>query len=246
MRWKCTCAYDGTDLFGWQSQVCGNTVQDFLELRLAEIFKHPVRIHGSGRTDSGVHALGQVFHFDANWPHPVWKLLRAMQTGVPSSIQVTAVEAAQDEFHARFSAYGKQYEYRLYEGLAPPDQIRYAWSLGNRTLNVEMMRAAAERLLGEHDFTAFGANRGDGSKDNPIKAMRRLDVIRHEQRIRIVTEASGYLYKMVRILVGTLVQVGLGQLSPDDVEHILHTKQRVQCVATAPPHGLWLMQVFYA
>lgn len=245
MRWKCKCAYDGTDLYGWQSQAGGNTVQDFLESRLEEIFKQPVRVHGSGRTDSGVHALGQVFHFDADWRHPAGKLLRAMQTGIPSTIQVTAVEAASHDFHARFSACGKQYEYRLCEGLALPDEIRYTWSLGDQQLDVRRMSAAAQHLLGEHDFTAFSANRGDGSEDNPVKDLRRLDVQRAGQRIQVVTEASGYLYKMVRSLVGALVQVGTGQLTPGDVEQLLRSKQRMQRVTTAPAKGLWLMHVFY-
>jgi len=245
MRWKCGCAYDGTDFFGWQSQAGGNTVQDFLEARLREIFKQPIRVHGSGRTDSGVHALGQVFHFDAAWSHPVWKLLRALQTGLPAGIQVTAVEAIDEGFHARFSAQGKQYVYRLYEGLAPPDAMRYTWSLGSRKLDVERMNAAAQRLIGTHDFTAFGAKRGDKSEDNPVKDLRRLELTRDGPRITLTTEASGYLYKMVRSLTGTLVAVGLGQLTPDAVESTLITRQRVQQVSTAPAKGLWLMQVFY-
>lgn len=245
MKWKCICAYDGTSLYGWQSQAGGNTVQDFLEARLAEVFKQPVRVHGSGRTDAGVHALGQVFHFEAEWKHPVWKLERALQTGIPSTIQVTQVKSAKADFHARFSASGKRYEYRMCEGLARPDEVRYVWSLGNRKLDAAMMQAAAARLIGTHDFTAFGANRGDGTEDDPVKELRRLDVVKRGRRIRIITEGSGYLYKMVRSLAGTLVEVGLGNLTPEDVERILVTRQRVQRVSTAPAKGLWLMKVFY-
>ena len=246
MRWKCTCGYDGTDWFGWQSQAGGNAVQDMLEFRLGEIFKRPIRIHGSGRTDSGVHAYGQVFHFDGEWHHPVCKLLRALQTGLPASIQVTKVSRCSGDFHARFSAVGKQYLYRLYQGMAPPDENRYSWNLGNRSLDVARMQDAADRLLGTHDFSAFAASRRGDTAPNPVKTLSRLDVTQRGKRIRIVTEGSGYLYKMVRSLVGTLVQVGLGNLTPDRVQAILDSKQRTELVSTAPAHGLWLMKVFYS
>ena len=245
MRWKCICGYDGTDLYGWQSQVGGNTVQDFLEMRLAEIFKHPVRVHGSGRTDAGVHASAQVFHFDGIWKHPVWKLLRALQTGLPAAIQVTRINRAAQDFHARFSAKGKCYEYRIFEGFAPPDLRRYCWSLGHHKLDVTAMQRAADHLIGEHDFTAFSANCGNDGKDNPVKQLRELRVVRHGHRVRIVTEGSGYLYKMVRRITGALVNVGLNQLTPEEIEHILKQKKRAVQIQTAPASGLWLMKVFY-
>lgn len=247
MRWKCTCAYDGTDYYGWQSQVEGNTLQDVIEARLKDIFKEPVRIHGSGRTDSGVHAHGQVFHFDFDWQHGAEKLQEALSSGLPESIQIIEVEAVTDDFHARFSATGKYYAYQLYLGYASPEDTRYCWSLGNRTLDFDAMQRAANKLLGEHDFTAFAALRGDESEkdENPVKDMRLLDVIVEGPYVRIETEASGYLYKMVRSLVGCLVDVGLGKLSPEDVAHILESKKRTQAIVTAPAKGLWLERVFY-
>lgn len=245
MRWKCTCAYDGTGLNGWQSQPGGNTVQDFVEARLEQIFKEPIRIHGSGRTDAGVHAKAQIFHFEADWPHGAETLERAFRSGLPAGVQVYRVQEASDDFHARFSATGKRYSYRLFEGWPRPWDARYCWELGRRRLDQFAMNAAAARLIGEHDFTAFSANRGDGSDDNPVKDLRMLEVRRKGANLTLVTEASGYLYKMVRSLTGTLVEVGLGKLSPDDVAALLASRERSNAVTTAPAKGLWLERVYY-
>ncbi|MEO0795073.1 MAG: tRNA pseudouridine(38-40) synthase TruA [Verrucomicrobiota bacterium] len=245
MKWKCTCAYDGSTLNGWQSQPVGNTVQDFIEARLQVIFQRAIRIHGSGRTDSGVHAKAQTFHFEADWSHGADKLERAFRSGLPAAIQVYKVVRASDDFHARFSATGKRYVYRFYEGWARPWDTRYCWDLGRRRLDVDRMNEAADRLLGHRDFTAFGANRGDGSEDNPVKDMRVLRVTRNGRKLTMTTEASGYLYKMVRSLAGTLVDVGLGKLSPDDVAEILESRVRANSVSTAPAKGLWLERVYY-
>lgn len=245
MRWKCTVAYDGTEFEGWQSQVSGHTIQDFIERRLSTIFEQPIRIHGSGRTDSGVHARAQVFHFDGEWPHGAAKLLRALRVGYPSTIQVYRAEVVAPDFHARFSATGKCYHYRLFEGDADPFGFRYCWSLGNRRLDVEAMNVAATRLIGTHDFSAFAANRGDDREDNPVKELRRLDVTRDGPHLSLVTEGSGYLYKMVRSLTGALVEVGLGKLTAEELEGILHRRTRTHRIQTAPAEGLCLERVDY-
>ena len=244
-KFKALCAYDGTDFFGWQSQAGGNTVQDFIEARLATILKTPTRIHGSGRTDSGVHSKGQIFHFEADWPHPPADLLRALRCGLPSGIQVQRLSRAKASFHARFSATGKRYRYWLFEGYAPPWENRYCWSLGNRKLDTDAMAEAARHFIGEQDFSAFGANRGDGSADNPVKDMRRVDVSRRGRRITITMEASGFLYKMARSMAGTLVEVGLGKMSPDALATILGSHRRSENVTTAPAKGLWMEHVYY-
>ncbi len=244
-RWKAWCAYEGTTLYGWQSQVGGNTVQDFIEARLAEIFKCPVRIHGSGRTDSGVHARAQIFHFDAAWSHPVEYLERALRTGLPGSIQVYRVRRVSGTFHARYSAVGKRYRYYMEEGHPRPWERNYCWGLGQRKLDTGSMREAASRLLGVHDFSAFGARRGGDSEDNPVKDLRLLEVVRRGRKIILTTEASGYLYKMVRSLTGTLVEVGLGKMSPEEVAEMLESRQRTHLVPTAPACGLWLERVYY-
>ncbi len=242
-RWRATCAYDGGDFLGWQSQKGGGTVQDFLEKRLGEILQKPVRIHGSGRTDAGVHARAQVFHFDAEWGHPVESLQRALRTGLPRGLQVTAVRKAKKDFHARFQAKGKRYRYRLYLGEASPFERRYCWSLGKRKLDVKAMQAGAKLLAGKHDFTAYAGKLDEG--EDPVKELRRLEVVRRGRRVDVVLEGSGFLYKMARGLTGALVGVGLGKLTLEDLARMLKERRRTHVVETAPALGLFLERVFY-
>lgn len=245
MRWKCKVAYDGTAFNGWQSQPGGNTIQDLIEARLSVLLDAPVRIYGSGRTDSGVHARGQVFHFDGDWPADSDALLRALKTGYPKTIQVYEAGQVEDRFHARFSAIGKQYVYQIFEGDASPFETRYFWSMGRRRLKMDLMQRAAEILCGKHDFTAFTANAHDDRPEDSVRDLRRLEVVRDGSYWKIVTEADGYLYRMVRSLAGCLVEVGLGKLPVGEVETMLKTGERGEKVQTAPPHGLFLEKVFY-
>ena len=245
-RWKCICAYDGTSFAGWQSQARSDAVQDVIEARLAQIFGQPVRIHGSGRTDAGVHALGQVFHFDAAWRHGVDKLLAAFRVGLPTAIQVKSVRAVSAKFHARFQATGKRYEYRLQLGDADPFTRPYCWSVF-RPLDLGAMQAAAAVLRGRHDFRAFTALNGQGeAREDTVRDLRRLEIVRRGRRVRITFEADGFLYKMIRSLVGLLVSVGEGKVTVADVRAILGSKERTARVLTAPPHGLCLVKVFYS
>lgn len=242
-RWKCTCAYDGTDFDGWQSQVGGAAIQDVIEKRLAEIFKTPIRIHGSGRTDAGVHARAQVFHFDAEWKHEPMKLLAAFRVGLPPTIQVRTVQAVNPEFHARFSATGKRYEYFLHLGDADPFTRPYCWSIF-RPLDIGAMEEAATALRGRHDFRAFTALNGSEREDT-VRELRRFDVVRRGKRVKITAEANGFLYKMVRSLVGVLVSVGEGRATIGEVQALLREAKRTAVVHTAPPQGLFLARVFY-
>jgi len=242
-RWKCVVAYDGGPFAGWQSQAKSNAVQDIIEARLAQIFHRDVRIHGSGRTDSGVHALGQVFHFDAEWRHGSDKLLAAFRMGLPQAIQVKSVQAVSPHFHARFQASGKRYEYRIHLGDADPFTRPYAWAVF-RPLDVVAMQTAATSLVGRHDFRAFTALNGPEREDT-VRELRRLEVHARGRLIRIVAEADGFLYKMVRSLVGVLVSTGEGKLTPARVREILTSKTRTAEVQTAPAHGLFLIKVFY-
>jgi tRNA pseudouridine38-40 synthase len=243
-RWKCVCAYDGRNFSGWQSQPDGNAVQDVIERRLRAIFGRAVRIHGSGRTDAGVHALGQVFHFDAAWRHGPARLRAALHAGLPPTIQVRSVRAVPSDFHARFSARGKIYVYRIHQGRpADPFTHPYCWSVPQK-LDVRAMRVAARRLRGRHDFRSFAADNGSG-RVNSIRHLRRLDVAGRGARLRITAEADGFLYKMVRGLVGALVAVGQGRLTPDQVVAIRRKARRTHAVRTAPPQGLFLVRVRY-
>ena len=242
-RWKCLCAYDGTSFAGWQSQAGGKAIQDVIEGRLTQIFQGGVRIHGSGRTDAGVHARGQVFHFDAAWPHAPEKLLVALRTGLPPSIQIKTITAVSAEFHARFSATGKRYDYHVHLGDADPFTRPYCWVVF-KPLDVAAMQSAAALLRGRHDFRAFTALNGPEREDTR-RDLRRLEVLRRGRALRITAEAEGFLYKMVRSLAGVLVAVGEGRLTVPEVRAILHRRVRVPAVQTAPAQGLFLTKVFY-
>ncbi|MDE3084735.1 MAG: tRNA pseudouridine(38-40) synthase TruA [Verrucomicrobiota bacterium] len=243
-RWKCLVVYNGTAFHGWQSQPGGNSIQDHLEKRLQEIFERPVRVHGSGRTDAGVHALGQVFHFEADWRHGAKKLLAAFGAGLPSAIQLRSVRKIPPSFHARFSATGKIYFYNLFHGgRADPFIAPFCWSISRR-LDVKAMRAAAARLAGRHDFRAYSAFTGE-EKNNTVRRLRRLEITGRGPRLRVTLEADGFLYKMARSLVGALVAVGLGKASPGELVAILRSHERTHRVATAPAQGLFLAKVLY-
>lgn len=245
-RFRCTVAYDGTDYVGWQSQPDGRSVQDAIEARLARIFRKPVRIHGSGRTDSGVHADGQVFHFDAEWKHAPEILLKALRQDMSPDILVKDIRIAKPDFHARMSARGKRYVYRIRLGFSPPDRARFEWALGSRPLDVPAMKRAAALLAGVHDFTAFGGMHKQGMEhENPVKDLRRLDVVRRGDLVTITTEAGGYLYKMVRRLVGGLAQVGLGRMTPERLRDYRDELRISAEVPTAPARGLTKAKVFF-
>lgn len=245
-RFVCTCAYDGTDFFGWQSQKGGNTLQDIIEKRLFSILKVDTRIHASGRTDSGVHAKGQVFHFDAHWNSTDQNFLKALCSGNPGGIEILSLARVSSDFHARYSVKSKRYVYTVHLGRALPFESRYMWSLCNRLhLDISKMQEAAKSILGTHDFSSFGANLDKNSSENPIKTLTRLDILLEEPYLIFVTEATGYLYKMVRSLVGSLLEVGRGKLLPSDFVTILNSHQRTSLVVSAPPQGLCLDAVFY-
>jgi len=242
-RWKCVVAYDGGAFDGWQSQPSGNAIQDVIERRLATVLKTEVRIHGSGRTDAGVHALAQVFHFDAAWSHGAEKLRAALQSGLPGAILIKSVHAVSTDFHARFSAQGKTYRYELFLGEADPFATRYCWSFG-RAVDWGAVEAAAAALRGRHDFRAFAAE-GGTERENTVRDLRRLEIQRRGRRVRLTFEADGFLYKMVRSLTGTLINVGLGKLTAKDVAALLKSAKRTPQVQTAPPQGLFLVKVKY-
>ncbi|MDD3180677.1 MAG: tRNA pseudouridine(38-40) synthase TruA [Opitutaceae bacterium] len=242
-RWKCICAYDGGSFDGWQSQLSGRAVQDVIERRLHDILRQAVRIHGSGRTDAGVHALAQVFHFDASWSHGTDKLRAALQAGLPRTLQIKSIRRARPGFHARFSALGKIYRYNLYLGVADPFIAPYCWAL-DRPLDWRAIGQAAAILRGRHDFRALAARNGSGY-ENTVRDLRRLDVVRRGRRVRLTFEADGFLYKMVRSLTGALINVGLGKLAPHDIARLLESAPRPPAVQTAPPQGLFLVRVIY-
>ncbi len=243
MRWKCGCAYDGTDFSGWQTQSELESVQEAITRELSGIFKEEIRIAGSGRTDAGVHAREQVFHFDFDWTHAPQSLVDAMRSRFPPSITPLYAEQVDDDFHARFSAVSKRYEYRLYLGDPSPFEQRYSWPIeGN--LDVAQMAEAIARLPGERDFGAFAANRGV-EYETTVRKLFRAEMRQDNRYLYLTFEANGFMYKMARSLVGTLVNVGFGRLSMDGFSALLETAERTPMVFVAPASGLFLEKVHY-
>lgn len=245
-RWRCLCAYDGTDFNGWQKQTNREAVQDKIEQSLADIFGFPVRTIGAGRTDAGVHADGQVFHFDAVWKHSSRALLQALRVSLPRGISLRKVESASSRFHAHLSARGKRYRYRICRGWAMPDQERYVHSLKDRPIDLEAMKQASAHFVGTHDFAAFAANRGNGDTEPTVRKIWRSEWFEKKgNEYHYVTEGSGYLYKMVRSMVGAMLDVGFGRIAPDEIGEILQTRKRTARVVSAPAKGLRMERVFY-
>ncbi len=251
MRLKLTIAYDGRPFLGWQSQPGGNTVQDFLHQALRQVAKQPVAVQGSGRTDAGVHALGQTAHFDAppdismnpyNW-------VPALNTKLPPTIRVMACEEVPADFHARFSATGKTYHYEICTApVLPPHRAGLAWHLP-QALDLTALNEALARLLGRHDFHAFCAYRGNESAATDYhRTIHRAEAVAQTDGYRIVFAGDGFLYKMVRLLTGGAVKVAQGRVHPDDLSAWLDQPPglpRGKCNHCAPADGLYLADVCY-
>ncbi len=244
-RYKIKVSYDGTNYSGWQVQPKHRTVQGELERLLAEMSnqKH-VRVESSGRTDAGVHARAQVAHFDLKKPVDPKYFLRGLNAQLDRDIRVTSFEQVPNDFHARFSAIGKEYRFFIYNGLiVPPTKRLYRLQEG-RPLDVERMRAAAELLTGEHDFAPFSAN-PKRELDGTVRTIHSFYVRKHGADITLEVQGNGFLYKMVRSLAGFLIDVGMGRREPEFVHDIFTHGKRTAVVQTAQPHGLFLWKVFY-
>jgi len=243
-RWKIICSYDGTNFSGWQSQPSRDAVQDEIESALAKIFHHSTRIHGASRTDAGVHACGQCFHFDQDWNHSGEALLRAANTKLPSSIRLLSTLPVNESFHARFSAVGKQYEYHFSTREVDPFSTRYQWHI-SQAFDADKFRAVLPCLAGAHDFSAYAGKVNDA--ETPSKTLNTPELWNPGQGEWIFrVEGSGFLYRMVRSLVGTLVRVAIGKLPPNRIPELLEEKKRTPEVHTAPAQGLFLNQIYYA
>ena len=239
-----TVAYEGTRYVGWQRQAEGETVQGVLEAAFAALASAPVVVHGAGRTDAGVHARGQVAHVRAALPVPVDRLPYALNAHLPPDIVVLEAREADEGFHARFSALGKRYGYTLRVHPFPhPLDRDFVWRV-DPPLDVAAMQAAAAQLVGCHDFTSFATHADDGPDDR-VRTLTRLDVRPFGDYLEILAEADGFLRNMVRSLVGTLVEVGRGRLAATEVLAILAARDRRRAPATAPAHGLCLLEGRY-
>lgn len=246
-RLRLVVAYDGTPYQGWQMQKVGLGVQQRLEEALQRIFPGAGRAYGSSRTDTGVHALGMVVHVDVPRPllrMPLRKIPLALNAWLPEDIRVVEVRRAGASFHARFSAAGKQYRYFVWNHPVLNPLLRFrAWHVPV-ALDFQAMREGAERLVGRRDFRSFAAHHSYEVKDT-VRTLKRLAVRKQGCLLTFTLEADGFLYKMCRGLVGTLVQVGMGKIDPGTLEGMLEARDRRVAGATAPAHGLVLWKVFY-
>jgi tRNA pseudouridine38-40 synthase len=243
-RYKLTIEYDGTSFVGWQAQDNGVSVQSVLTAAVAAFASEPVALSAAGRTDAGVHALGQVAHLDLAKEWDVDTVRDAINFHLrPQPIAVLAVARAAADFDARFSAVKRHYVYRIVNRRADLtlEQNR-AWRVP-RPLDVEAMQIAAQRLIGRHDFTTFRST--ESQAKSPVKTLDRLDVARVGDEIRVTAAARSFLQHQVRSMVGSLVHVGEGKWSGDDLAAALAARDRTRCGQVAPPHGLYLVRVDY-
>lgn len=245
-RYKLKIEYDGTDTRGWQRQAehFGPSIQGLLEAAIEAFCGHPVTVGGAGRTDAGVHALGQVAHVDLERPIAPDTIRDAGNVHLrPHPVTIVSAEPVPDTFDARFSATARHYLYRIMDRRAPPTLERHlVWHLPRR-LDADAMAEAAAGLLGRHDFTTFRS--ADCQAKSPLKTLDRLHVERHGDEIHVEASARSFLHNQVRSMVGSLRKVGDGSWAPEDLRRALDARDRRACGPVAPPHGLCLMQVDY-
>lgn len=244
--YKMTIAYDGTSYSGWQVQPNASSIQQLIEDVLKIVLRNEVRVIGSGRTDAGVHAYGQVAHFKHTELLDVGRLLFSLNGMLPPAIRIKSMELVPLHFHAQYSAIGKEYHYHLYlDRVMDPFRRLYCWHI-HRRVEVDLFIKAAPYFLGTHNFTSFAneAYAGSASRD-PVRTLHRLDVKPEEGGLRLEFEGDGFLYKMVRNIVGTLVDVASHRLTLEDIPLIFQAKDRRKASKAAPAHGLFLMRVMY-
>ena len=242
-RFQLIVEYDGTDYCGWQRQINGPSVQQTLEETLSKLTGEEIAVTGSSRTDAGVHAMGLCTHFDSATRIPPEKIAFALNTMLPEDIRIRESMLAPEGFHARYSACGKVYRYRFFNS-------RHASAIGRQyaahvpvLLNVERMNEEAQALCGTHDFEAFAAS-GSVVKST-VRTIYRVQVTRSGDDVTLLVLGDGFLYNMVRIIAGTLMEVGTGKREPGAIAKAIETKDRLALGQTAPAKGLTLMRVLY-
>ena len=246
--------YDGTNFSGWQKQPAQRTVQGEIEHVLKYIAMEEVNIHGTSRTDAGVHALGQCASFDWNCPMPVEKLPEVMnrrfgaggtgRSGAPGDIRILSAEVMPDDFHARYSCKGKTYRY-IIDKTGDIFRRKQAFQFPEAgDLDIDAMRQAASYIVGTHDFKCFETS-GGTPRETTVRTVSALDIEEQDDSIVIEITGDGFLYNMVRIIVGTLVETGLGKRRPEDMERVIESRDRGKAGFTAPPQGLYLKEIYF-
>lgn len=235
--------YNGSDYYGWQSQPNGHTVQDHIQRAISHIACEPISIIAAGRTDTGVHALEQVIHFDTSTERPLTAWVRGVNALLPPSIAILWAHPVAEEFHARFSAQGRSYQYVLINrpSRSAVHHGRVGWF--HAPLDVNAMREAAEYLLGTHDFSAFRA--AECQAKSPVKSLAQLDIQKQGDTLIFDLTANAFLHHMVRNIVGCLVYVGRGKYSPIWMKSVLDARQRSLAAPTFAPDGLYLRHIKY-
>jgi len=238
-------AYDGAPFAGWQSQSHGNTIQDHLERAFRRIAGRPVRVHGAGRTDAGVHALAQCAHADvANKVLPPARWTEALNALLPPAIRVMRCQYVSSDFHARLSAKGKIYRYRIWSApVLPPFEYGRAWHVPH-SLDLKLLKLSAKHFVGTHDFAGFAANRRKTEKST-IRTIYSVRVRQKGPGVTIEFDGDGFLYKMVRLIVGSLVKCALGKMRIEDVVARLNSDHTGAARFAAPAEGLFLVRVRY-
>jgi len=258
---KLTIEYDGTDFHGWQTQTSRNssrkqsgrrihrTVQEEIEKALKRIFKHSIKLIGSGRTDSGVHALGQVAHFKSRSSMSVTEMRSALNANLPDDIAILTIEEVPLNFHAQYSVKSKIYRYTILNTAVRCAQQRHFCLYYPYPLNIRRMKEEAKDLIGRKDFKSFTASdpakRKANKTENTIRTIKRLSITKKGDNLIVDIEANGFLYKMVRNIVGTLLEVGRGKLAKGSIKQILAEKNRHAAGKTSKPKGLALLEVRY-
>ena len=242
-RVKLTIAYDGTNYCGWQVQPNGITVEEVLNKALQKLTGEDILVIGASRTDSGVHALGNVAVFDTKTTIPAEKIAMALNQRLPEDIVITKSEEVPLDFHPRYCDCSKTYEYHIINTRIPIPTKRLTNYFVSYNLDMDKMRQAASYLVGEHDFVSFCNVRTD--VENTVRTITSLDILQNGDEITIRITGNGFLYNMVRIIVGTLIRVGRGFYEPEKVKEILEAKDRKAAGVTAPAHGLVLVEIKY-
>jgi len=245
-NYKLTIAYDGTHYCGWQVQPNGISIQEIIQAKASIITREHVIVIGSGRTDSGVHALGQVANFHTSSPLDTFRFQGSLNSLLPPDIRVLKTEEVADAFHAQYSPIGKIYHYLVHLGpVSDPFKRLYSYHLKEK-IDINTLKAAASTLLGKHDFTSFAnqAHLGSAARD-AVRTLYRLDIVEEQGGVRLEFEGDGFLYKMVRNIVGTLLEISAGKYSKDELPMILASKDRKLAGQAAPPQGLFLVKVLY-
>ncbi len=237
-------AYDGTRYSGWQVQPNSISIQGVIEEALSKLLKAPLRVIGAGRTDAGVHALGQTAHFSADAPLAPGQIQHALNGMLPDDIRIQSLEPTLETFHAQISALSKEYHYHLWlEKVIDPFVSRYRHHFCYPKFSLPLLEEATEAFIGTHDFATF-ANVG-GKVNSTVRTIKRLTVVPQEGGVRLEFEGDGFLYKMVRNIVGTLLEIGLGKRSHTQIQTLFAAKDRRVAGPAAPPKGLFLMRIDY-